>query len=79
MTTPSPGEKERTLTIYGNNTWQAKVTFKNFLPRPITTRGKWYIQGYQLVTVAQNGARGTVTLLSPSQLQWGDFLFIRCG
>ena len=81
ITAYNSGEKltKITLKIYGNNRWQSKIKHENPILRSDTMSGKWYVQGSQLVTEAENGAKGTLVLLNYNQLQWGDLVFKRCN
>ena len=76
-------DQRLTLKIYENNTWESVVKSDNiflFIPlRDITSSGRWYVQGYQLVTESQNGEQGTLVLLNPYQLQWSGLYLKRCN
>jgi hypothetical protein len=72
-------DSKLTLTIYRNNTWDSEVNFENRFIRATTNSGQWYVQGSQLVTESKNGSQGTLVLVSPYQLQWGDLYLRRCN
>jgi hypothetical protein len=76
-------DQRLTLTIYSDNTWESEVKFDNFFTQAITgtkgSSGQWYAYGSQLVTESESGARGRLALLSPYQLQWGEFSLRRCN
>lgn len=70
-----------TMQINRNNRWTSELKYNSILSQlsPIRTSGKWYIQGYQLVTEDEAGAKGAGVLISPNNLQWGDLIFSRCN
>lgn len=72
-------DKKLTLTIYGDNTWKSQVKFEIPFVPATKTSGKWYVQGSQLVTEAENGALGTLVLVNPYQLQWSSLYLRRCN
>ena len=72
-------DSKLTLTIYRNNTWDSEVNFENRFIRATTNSGQWYVQGSQFVTESKNGSQGTLVLVSPYQLQWGDLYLRRCN
>ena len=71
----------QTMQINRNNRWTSEVKYNSILSQllPIRTSGKWYIQGYQLVTEDEAGAKGAGVLISPNNLQWGSLIFSRCN